>query len=225
MEYLMELLSDSERTGLIISNLANYIVYFYPGILSIYFYDFLEARTTRGTQALLVKGFALSYLYNLIIGVGLRLDFTRNAVAYNLTLVVTAGLLPYVWHRFIESKCFKHICDFLKIYTCTTSVPFKLLKDEEEETYAWFKVYLKDAPYAWLGAVEGHEYEAEIKYIILSGYKKYLIAPDGKERQIAGYEAEAYKEKVLIKFEDIRVIEKIAEERAKSEIYHISAGE
>lgn len=88
MDVIVELLSDKEQTGIIMQNIASYVIYIYPGIISIYLYNFFVARTTKDTQAFIIKSFAISYLYNL----ALQALFSKT---YNLTEVSNKNSLVY----------------------------------------------------------------------------------------------------------------------------------
>ena len=227
MDTLIELLSNTEQANLVMQNIANYIIYIYPGIISIYLYNFLAARTTQNTQAFVIKSFAISYLYNLLVQTSfeelcLLKDKTPNDISYNIILIIVAFLVPYLGYKFKMSKMFSLICECLGISTSATDVPFELLQDKEEK-YTCLKVYLKDAPYVYIGYLGEYEYEdGHDKYIILTGYKKYYIKSKSHEKLIIGYGAEEYTEKVLIKFADIKLIEKVGEKRAKEKIYRES---
>lgn len=69
MEEIIQLLLNTEQANVVMQNLAGYIVYIYPGIISIYLYNFFKAKKTKDTQAFLIKSFAISYLYNLLLQV------------------------------------------------------------------------------------------------------------------------------------------------------------
>lgn len=225
MDKIIELLSNTEQTSLIIKNISSYIIYIYPGIVSIYLYNFFVARTTKNTQAFVIKSFAISYLYNLFLQTTfLKMCFIKekpseNSVAYNIILIVVAFFTPYFCYKIKMSKMFTLICNFLGINTSVTDVPFELLGDVGE-AYTCVKAYLQNEPYVYLGYLGEYEYEeGHDKYVILTGYKKYVIKNNHKEKLIAGYGAEDYYEKVYLRFDDIKRIEKIGEKRAKQEIY------
>ena len=92
MESLVNLLSNAQQMDSIMKNIAGYIIYFYPGIISIYLFNFFSAKKTKDTQAFIIKSFAISYLYNLILQYLLtKLGFLKqgmdkNMVAYNIFL-------------------------------------------------------------------------------------------------------------------------------------------
>jgi len=225
MENVVELLSDTEKASLVMQNLTSYVVYIYPGIISVYLYNFLVARTTKNTQAFAIKSFAFSYLYNLLLQAILnKMCFlkeipNKNDFVYNFFLIIISVIIPYICYKFKMSKIFAIICERLGISTSATDVPFELLGDTEEE-YTCLKIYLRDEPYVYIGYLGEYEYEEEHeKYVIITGYKKYFINKKSIERLVAGYSADDYKEKVYIKFDDVKRIEKIGEKRAKGEIY------
>lgn len=227
MEEIIQLLLNTEQANAVMQNLAGYIVYIYPGIISIYLYNFFKAKKTKDTQAFLIKSFAISYLYNLLLQVVfpkicfLKGNVQKDKATYNIVLITVAAIMPYIVHRFMNSKIFAYICSLFRISTSVTDIPFELLEDDDE-VYTCLKVYLKEDPYVYVGFIQEYEYENEQdKFLILSGYRKYSINSKNREKLIEGHEAEAYKEKVFIKFSDIKRIEKLGLDRARKEIYKI----
>lgn len=224
MQSILAVLADSQQASNVMQNIASYVIYIYPGFISIYLYNFFVARKTKDTQALILKSFAISYLYNIFIQTifskinFLNNRFSENSIAYNVYLIAVAFLIPYIIYRVKISNTFASICEKLKISTSVTDVPFELLGDKEED-YICMKIYLANEPYAYIGYIEEYEYEEEReKYLILTGYRKYYISDMKDEVLVAGYDADDYKEKVFIRFNDVKRIEKISENRA-NEIY------
>lgn len=217
MEALIELLSNTEKAGIVMQSLADYIIYIYPGIISIYILHFLEAKTTKSTQAFVVKCFAISYVYNIFLQSLLVYD--ENKMTYNIFLLIVSVVLPGVWYKFKYSKLLSRLCGIFHIRTCVTGVPLELMKDEEEK-YTCLKVYLKDNFTAYTGYMDEYEYEDGFeKFIILSSYKKYNCCNAKEEKLVISHLAKQCDEKVLIKYDEVKVIEKIAEKRANTEIY------
>ena len=72
---------------------------------------------------------------------------------------------------------------------------------------------------------DGVQYHLQIrnedigKYVILTGYRKYSIGNKNVEKLEEGHGINEYNEKVFIKFNDIKRVEKIGEKRAKEKIY------
>ena len=221
MDKIVELLSNSEEMDIVIQNIASYVIYIYPGIISIYLYNFFVARKIKNTQAFIVKSFAISYLYNLLIQTlffyicFLKDVPERNSIYYNAMLIFISFLLPYSCYRIKMSRTFTSICKRLGIFTSATDVPFELLCDSEEK-YTCLKIYLTDQPYVYIGYLEEYEYEEGYeKYVILTGYRKYSISSKNNEKLIESHDSEHCNEKVFIKFCDIKCIEKVKESRAE----------
>lgn len=72
MNEIFDLLLNAEKANKLIENLAGYVVYIYPGIITIYLYNFFNAKITKNTQAFIIKSFAISYLYNIFLQLGLQ---------------------------------------------------------------------------------------------------------------------------------------------------------
>ena len=101
MEEIIKLLSDSEQASVVIYNIASYVIYIYPGIVSIYAYNFFNAKTTHTTQAFILKSFAISYLYNVIVGkLCPIIKIGLNGIRYNLILII----ISFVIHLLEENK-------------------------------------------------------------------------------------------------------------------------
>lgn len=216
MDYLIDLFSNPEKVQVVLQSVSSYVIYIYPGIITIYWYNFLQAKSTKDTQALVIKSFSISYLYNIIINAILLCDV--SAIAYNILLLTISIIFPFIYYKVKYSKLVICICEKLGIRTCIVSVPFELLKTSEEK-YTCLKIYLKDSDFVYIGYMEKYEYDEDReRFITLVGYKKYIYK-NGKEKLVVDNKAEQYDEKVLIKYNEIKVIEKIAEDIATNEIY------
>lgn len=220
MEKIIDLLLNTQQANLVMKNIANYIIYLYPGVISIYSYNFFNAKKTMNSQAFVLKSFAISYLYIIFVdNILLKINKNIGEISYNCLIIAISIIIPYIIYSIINSKCFFHFCQFWKISTMTTNVPFELIEDEDED-HICVKVYLNDNIFVYIGYLSKYEYEEESKnFVILTGYKKYVIDEKSKEKLLVNNDEKQYKEKVYIKLDDIKIIEKIAEERAKKEIY------
>lgn len=47
MNEIFDLLLNAEKANKLIENLAGYVVYIYPGIITIYLYNFFNAKITK----------------------------------------------------------------------------------------------------------------------------------------------------------------------------------
>ncbi len=218
MDSLINLFLNPEQAQTVLKNISSYITYVYPGIISIYWNNFLEAKPTKDTQALIIKSFSISFLYNIVLNTFLPYDI--NVVAYNICLISVSIILPYLCNKIKYSKILKCICNFLGIRTCISSVPFELLKNSEEK-YTCLKVYLNDNITIYIGYMGQYEYEeSKERFVILTGYKKYVIKHN-KEKVVINNNAGQLDQKVFIKYSEIKIIEKIAEDIATNTIYSI----
>ena len=75
----------SRKTLDIIQNLSIYVIYFYPGTISLYVMNFLEAKSLKEDTAYVVKIFAVSYLYNLALG--RFIAYKDNMLLYNIIVI------------------------------------------------------------------------------------------------------------------------------------------
>ena len=163
MNEIFDLLLNAEKANKLIENLAGYVVYIYPGIITIYLYNFFNAKITKNTQAFIIKSFAISYLYNIFLQLGLqKICFLKDKmqndkVKYNIVLIIVAFVIPYIVYRFVNSIIFDRICGMLGISTSVTNIPFELLADKDEEVVC-LKVYFKDEPYVYIGFLKEYEY-------------------------------------------------------------------
>lgn len=218
MDAFIELFSDQENLQIILQNIANYIIYIYPGIISIYWNSFLEAKSTKDTQALIIKSFSISFLYNIALN-AIFSKFNMNFLVYNILLIAISIICPYIYNKFKYSLILKKVCELLGIRTCMSSVPFELLKTPEEK-YTCLKIYLTDNVTIYVGYISTYEYEEnKERYVILVGYKKYILDKN-EEKLVINNCAEQSDQKVFIKYSEIKIIEKIAEDIATNTIYN-----
>jgi len=220
MDALIELFSNPIQAQTVLQSIANYVTYIYPGIISIYWNNFLEAKSTKDTQALIIKSFSISFLYNIALNAIFDIiNLNVNIIEYNAWLIAVSIICPYIYNKIKYSIILKKVCEFLGIRTCISGVPFELLKNVEEE-YTCLKVYLTDNITTYVGYMDKYEYEeCKERFVILVGYKKYIF-DNNKEKIVVDNCAEQNDQKVFIKYSEIKVIEKIAENIATNTIYN-----
>ncbi|KAB1437575.1 hypothetical protein [Candidatus Galacturonibacter soehngenii] len=208
MDELIKLFSEPEKANIVISTLASYVVYFYPGVISLYIINFLESHSIKNNKAFFIKIFSISYLYNLVLIYIIGYDNNKNII-YNATLIGISFITPYFWYKIKYSKFVEKVCTILKIRTCITDVALELIKDYDEEEFTYLKIYLKTKPVVYSGFLYRYEYEScKLRYIILTGYEKSIINESGEETVVLKYDVDDYREKVFIYLEDISSIEK-----------------
>lgn len=222
MDALIKLFSDPQQAQLVLQNISSYITYIYPGIISLYWNNFLEAKATKDTQALIIKSFSISFLYNIFLNAIFNVvNLYINTVEYNIGLITISIVCPYIYNKIKYSTVSENVCDFLGIRTCISGVPYELLKTDTEK-YTCLKIYLTDNITTYVGYMDKYEYEEDKeRFVILVGYKKYIL-DNNMEKIIIDNRAEQSNQKVFIKNTEIKVIEKIAEDIATDTIYNTS---
>ena len=97
MEELIALLKDTRQIEIVLQNILRYVIYIYPGLISIYWYDFLEAKSTKDTKALVIKSFSISYLYNIVLGQ--FLVYRYYEIVYNVFLIAMSIGVPWGFQK------------------------------------------------------------------------------------------------------------------------------
>lgn len=210
MESLIEILTDSEKFQIVIQNISSYVTYVYPGLLSIYVNNFLHLKSTKETQALIIKSFSISFLYIKILEFLSFPISDKQSIEYNAILFIMSIILPVAFFKIKCSSIVRDTCYYFGIVINVPRAPYDFLQNNKDEKYM-LKVYLKDEGTSYLGKLRVYEHDDDKeKFIILSKYKKYKYR-DGKEVLVTDY-SKKKKNKVVIKYEDIKVMEKITEE-------------
>ena len=111
MESLIKLFSNPKQAQIVIQSIANYLTYIYPVIISIYWNNFLEAKSTKDTQALIIKSFSISFLYNIVLNaIFEKANLYVNIVEYNIWIIAVAILCPFLYIKIKFSKMTRIIC-------------------------------------------------------------------------------------------------------------------
>ena len=61
MDAIIDLFSNPDKVKIVLQSISAYAIYIYPGIISIYWNNFLDAKSTKDTQALIIKSFSISF--------------------------------------------------------------------------------------------------------------------------------------------------------------------
>lgn len=188
----------------IINSIPEYILYIYPGYITIYTYYFLRGKTLKDNAQVLLKSISISYIY---ISLTSSIPIT-NIILATMGYVLLSLTVAYSCFRITKSSLILKIFDFLKIETTYYENDIESLAGIENS--AWLIVYLKDTNIAIEGSLGYKELEEDKeRYITLESYTKYSINDDGslKEPALCSYEGN-YKEKCVIKYDEIKYIEK-----------------
>ena len=187
----------------VLDSLAKYIVYIYPGYITIYLYRFLRAKCTDGNKELLLKSIAISFLYKLVLDKAL----SETEIMYHFWMIVISVIVPYMAYLAQKSDVLQHALEVLGINTRFEENEIEIL--DNGECSAWVKIYLKEDKVVYEGFLGETEMETgKRQFIMLKKYRKYVL--DKKGHPITPY-IETHdndEDKALIFYDNIKRIEK-----------------
>lgn len=186
----------------ILDSLAKYIVYIYPGYITIYLYRFFRAKCTNGNKELLFKSIAISFLYKLVLDKA----SSETEIIYHFGMIVISVIVPYIAYLVQKSNAMQNALEALGINTRFEENEIEILDNEEYS--AWVKVYLKEDNVVYEGFLGETEMESgKRQFIILKKYRKYILNKSGHPKPYIE-EHENDEDKVLIFYDDVKRIEK-----------------
>lgn len=197
----------------IIRAIPEYIVYVYPGYLTVYIYFFLRGKTLKDNNYIFLKAIAISYIHIAIIDwlkdiVDMSFLPVSQLLRENIFLILLAGIFAYIGYMITISKSVQKVLRCLNIRTTFHENEIEVLADFNKG--AWLCIYLKDDDVVYEGSLGYKELEDEKRqYICLNAYYKYFLDNDGKPREPYAEDHEGnYNETVLIFYDSIKRIEK-----------------
>lgn len=192
---------------LVLDSLAKYIVYFYPGYLTVYTYNFLKAFTVNETKAVIFKSIAISFLYKTVID-SLQIE---PLLRYHLIIFLVSIIVPYICYRLQNTKIILKVFEKLKINTRFETNEIDILDNGKYS--AKVRVYLENEKIVYEGFLGEKELEPNKKqFITLKQFKKYVVDEDGYPKQPYIEDYTNDEDKVLLFYEKINRIEKISRE-------------
>lgn len=187
----------------IMDSIATYIVYFYPGYISLYVYYFLKAKTLKDEKGTIAKAIVLSFLYKVCID---RFQISSE-IAYHFCLISISAIIPYIAHVAQESDTLKDIFKFLGIRTSLEENEIDIL--DNGEISPWLKVYMRNGNFVYEGFLGKRELEeGNNRFISLKKYRKYILDENGKPQEPYIENNVTDDDIVIIYYDDIKIIEK-----------------
>ncbi len=186
----------------ILDSLTRYIVYFYPGYITIYVYYFLKAKTLKEDKGIIAKSVVLSFLYKICIE-KFRIS---SEILYHFTMVTVSIIIPYIVYLIQESDIAREILDFLNIPISFKENEIEALEGEESP---WLVVYMKNEKFVYEGFLGERELEeGKKRFISLKKYRKYILDDEGNPRKPYIKNNMTDDDVVIIYYDDIEIIEK-----------------
>lgn len=201
----------------ILDSIARYIVYFYPGYITLYVYNFIKAKTLKDEKGTIIKAVVLSFLYKTCID---KLQISSE-IAYHFWLILISVVVPYMADFLQKKKALKNILEFLNIPTSLEENEIDML--ETEKTSPWLRVYMRDRKFIYEGYLGNRELEEGKRcFISLKQYEKYVLDQNGIPESLCTEKNETDDDVVVIYYDDIMIIEKknICEDREAGNMGH-----
>ena len=187
----------------LMDSIATYIVYFYPGYISLYVYHFLKAKTLKDEKGTIAKSIVISFLYKICVD---RFHLSSE-IAYHFCMIGVSTVVPYIAHVAQKSDVLKEVFSFLDIQTSMDENEIDVLDDGEISP--WLKVYLRNDKFVYEGYLGKSELEEGKKqFISLKKYRKYILDEKGNPQKPYIENNITDDDVVVIYYDDIEIIEK-----------------
>jgi len=167
--------------------LTQYFAYIYPGIITIFIYNFIRGRKIEKNKLTFLEGIVISYIYLTLINVVLKVKIEELKPWNHIIIIVISIIVPICANIIVNTKWFIGILRKLKINTEVYDNVLDLIKSKEcdPEKGIVFKVLLDDKGLMYEGKLREHESEVDKEQIIcLSGYRRYVKVNDKFEKKL-----------------------------------------
>lgn len=198
----------------LIEVIVGYIPLVYPGIISLFVYNFCNAVSSKDVKLFFIKAVCIGYLYDVLLH-RFYIDRLGNELWYNIILCGVAIFFPVAVYKIMKSEC---MCNILSFWGINTSV---IDNDFEEmcmgDTYNYLRIYDKNHPIIYEGYVRTFEKDSNRRqYIILTDYRISYYDKKYKETKIREYSGDI-NDRIIIYRDDIRMMEKQSHTRIQKE--------
>lgn len=196
----------AEDITLILDLLPKYIVYLYPGYISIYVYYFLKALTLKNHKEIVMKAISMSFIYKVCVD---STAIPENSAIYYLSLAGVACMIPYLAYLLQNCGLVVTVCRKIGIRTSFDSTEIDSI--DSGKYSAWVKIYLSDTNLMYAGYLGDRELERDKKqFVILKQFEKYMMDTNGKiSEKLECHDSDD--DQVIIYMEEIKRIERITE--------------
>lgn len=152
--------------------IKQYIVYVYPGFITVVFYRFAMSKSVEENKNTFIKSIIISYLYTIPISHFSGITPSEFTMCQHVLLLGVSVLIPLAWNRIIRWEGFRKIIRGIgiktEIYDNLMDIMFY-----KENGKVWVRAYLDEQKVMYEGSLR--HYESDIKreqQIFLSGYRE-----------------------------------------------------
>ena len=150
-----------------------YIIYIYPGFLTLVIYRFAMYKSVEENKNTVVKSIIISYLYTLPFSLLFGIDPTTFKFVHHIIIFLIAIAIPIIWNIIVRKNWFKLIIRKIGIKTEIYDNQMDIMFNKENGT-VWVRAYMDEQKVMYEGTLR--HYESDInrqQQVILSGYRMY----------------------------------------------------
>lgn len=192
----------------ILNLLTHYFVYIYPGLVSMFVYQFVKGHKLLENKMTFIKGVSLSYVYTVILGFFCNKEVDQLTWIHHIIILMVALILPILLNYIMKSKLFVDILRKLRIDTEPYDNVLDLIKGKEinREKGIVLKVFLDNQGIMYEGKLREHESdENKTQMVGLSGYRRYT--KEGNKFVVKNDYSNDNSRWVVLKIKDVTRIE------------------
>lgn len=187
----------------ILDSIAKYIVYFYPGYLTIYIYYFLKAKTLKDDKGIIVKSVVLSFLYKILLDKA----YIESEILYHFWMICISIIVPYIGYSIQKSDMLMTFFELYEIPTSFEDNEIDML--DNSDISPWLKIYIKNEQFVYEGFLGSKELEdGKRRFISLKKYRKYILDEYGRPQEPYIENHDTDDDEVVIFYDEIKLIEK-----------------
>lgn len=205
---------DGKKIEELVEVILNYIPLIYPGIISVFIFNFCNAVSSKDIKLFFLKALCVGYLYDILLH-SCSIDKMGNQLWYNAVLCTLSICCPIILYKLVKSETIGMILSKFKIYTSTIDNDFEEMCTGEK--YNYLRIYDKNNPLIYEGYVRTFEKDNNRRqYIILTDYKIIHYDENYEEKVIRELSGDI-NDRIIIYQEDIRIMEKQSHKRITKE--------
>lgn len=153
--------------------IEQYIVYVYPGFITIVLYRFAVFKSVEENKNTFIKSIIISYLYAIPVGYFSGIEPPDFEMCQHVVLLVISVIVPLAWNQIIHLGIYKKIIQKIgiktEIYDNLMDIMFY-----KENGKVWVRVYMDEQNLMYEGSLRHYESDINRKQqVILSGYREY----------------------------------------------------
>lgn len=183
----MDNILTPDGIGKLIEVLRQYIVYVYPGMISLTIYRFAMLKNFEDNSKTFIKSVVISYLYTLPF-ILCNINPIKFGFLQHIIIIIISIGAPITWHNVIHWNIFKKIIRKFNIKTEIHDNIMDIMFNKENGS-VWVRAYMADMQIMYEGSLRHYESDLDKpQQIVLSGYRLYNYNDTTKKYDILLYD-------------------------------------